>query len=338
MLRLRHSLARPFRKPHKAVDSLVQASATDEPRAPYTPSLPAELWLLIIAHIEHSADLFSLALVSSTLRTLVISSFKALHLYPLGQVATKNAYLSEFRVLKALRSTVLAHYVKELHITLSCFPAPLMPSAPWRQRCTCISIDFALGHALKAMVNLEVLDILCIMCHCDTHRHQYLATLEARPHLRTVSFRCRCGAYTHMPLWGESRIPLFDNAQSLRWSPGVKGVYLHSPSEPALVGSGPPKLRSLAYHGNEIEIKLLAATSVQRLYIIDPRMFDIGRFLKALKTSTNTLTHIIHDTFVDLKVLIVGEASHFVNVQHIGTLPSFPIDDAVSTLTMRGQK
>ena len=307
------------------LDDLVRAGT-------YTPNLPAELWLQIIGHLKDSTDIYNLSQVSSTLRALSLSTFKTLNLFPPEPATSAQIRSLGFRILCALQTPALACIVKDLSVTLSCFQ--VRGSAP--RNCACDSLDRALGLALRAMTNLEALDILCIMCVRSVNgRHAYLDTPDAPgqhvTQLRTLSFRCRCCTYTPPTHPNTFESPLFNNVETLRWMTGTR--------LPALPGGsqfeGLPQLKALAYYGRVVENSLLEARPIQRLYVVDLYR-SRARFIRALEVSAKSLTHVIYENLVGLKDILDEKRRSYPNVCHIGTLPAFPVNEVQVNSHIKG--
>jgi hypothetical protein len=285
----------------------------------YTPHLPTELWLLIIGILEETSDLFSLSHTSGVLRALVLP-IRTVTVFPDREYSPGEDASRQFRTLKAFRDTRLAATVTELDLRLPCLGPP-----GWR--CTCSSVDAALGTVLQAMVNLEVLHLVCVLCpYQPEERHHYFSNLDRR-RLRHVSFQCFC---TDDPLWCETMLsaPIFNTVEALRWSSSNKARVmpwagrLNHPTDL-------PNLSALAHLGSGLEDELLATRPIRRI-CSSQRLSEHRGFLSSLEASPGILTHVVLEKFFDLQTFVKAMPLCFSNIQHVGTLPPLPRDEKVS--------
>jgi len=274
--------------------------------------------LLVISLLEETSDLFSLSHTSGVLRALVLP-IRAVTVFPAREYSPGEDASRQFRTLKAFRDTGLAAAVTEFRVRLPCLGPP-----GWR--CTCSSVDATLGTALQAMVNIELIDIICVLCpHQPQERHQYFSNLEPR-RLRHVSFQCFC---TEGPLWCETMLsaPIFNTVEALRWSSSNKARVmpwaggLNHPTDL-------PNLTALAHLGSSLEDELLATRHIRRVYS-SQRLSEHRGFLSSLEASPGILTHVVLEKFFDLRTFVQAMPLCFSNIQHVGTLPPIPHDEKV---------
>ena len=286
----------------------------------YTPSLPAEIWIHIISFLKgQTGDLFSLCHASGTLRALVLP-IKVVTVFPEIVYMPGEEASRQLRTLRVFREPHLASTVTEFHVSLPCL-------GKTSRLCTCNSMDDTLGAALWVMVNLSVLEVICMLCPYPDRvgRHHYLNHLEPR-RWRHVSFQCSC---TEEPFWSQTLLakPIFRTVEAVRWScrTHTKGIYWNiRQSHPGIL----PSMTALAHLGGNLENELLSRRPIRRL-CSDVRLSKQVGFLNALESSPGRLTHIVLEMFFDLRGFVEAVPHCFANIQHIGTLP-IPSDEMVS--------
>ena len=285
------------------------------PPSTYTPYLPAELWLQIINHLRWNTDVYNLSQTSRFLRPIALSTCKTLDLSIFEPIAE-----FDFSILCASRIPARASIVKELRVTLLCRKGEgTLPE------CECDIFDRGLELALHAMVNLQDLDITCLLCRAsNSTRHAYIITPDApRQHatqLRTLSFICSGHGHIYPP--DENQIdspllfdsPLFNSVEVLRWRRWRPRD--HPAGSPV---KGLPKLKAIASSGKALENTLLATRPIQRLHIVDLYV-AYEPFLRALEMSMTSLTHLIHVDLARLNIILSTTRLVFPNLRHIGTL------------------
>ena len=281
------------------------------------PTLPVELWLHIISFLEETNDLYNLSRTSSILQALALPSFRTLKLTHNPHQASIEPSLADFRVIKSFQDHQRATIVTCLHIMLPCFEVCEHTPAGGS---LCNKLDYALGKALNAMINLEVLDINCKLC-LGEGRHRYFAKLTTQ-RLRDLSFSCRCNSAPSINMKRGRNAPISNTIEALNWSTS-RTPTLDDPTQF-------PKLNAMVYHGGEMEAKLLSTRPIQRLYVrtIVPVPLD-SRFQPAFNGSPGIFTHIIHSRLLALKTFIGMGHRRIVDIQHIGTLPAFHSHDIV---------
>jgi len=271
----------------------------------------------IIGFLEgQTSDLFSLCHTSGTLRALVLP-IKVVTVFPAMKYKPGEEALRQLRTLRVFRVPHLASTVTELRIRLLCLGNPGM-------RCTCTSTDATLGAALRVMVNLDVLDIICNLCPYpfQAGRHYYLSHLEPR-RWKHVSFQCFC---TAEPFWCETLLsaPIFRTVEALRWS--SQGFpWAERRNHPGIL----PNVTALALLGRSLENELLSRRPIRRLFC-GVCLSLHGGFLNAVESSPGGLTHIIFERFFDLRWFVEAVPHCLANIQHIGTLLPTPSGETVS--------
>jgi hypothetical protein len=275
--------------------------------------------LLVISLLEETSDLFSLSHTSGVLRAVVLP-IRTVTVFPAREYTPGEDASRQFRTLRAFRDNSLAATVTEFRGRLPCLGPP-------GRLCTCGSMDATLGAALQAMINLEVLDLVCVLCPFQPQqRHHYFGNLDPR-RLRHVSFQCFC---TEGPFWCETMLsaPVFNTVGALRWSSSNQAKVI-----PWAGGLSHPtdlsNLTALAHLGSSLENELLARRHIRRL-CSSQRLSEHRGFLSALEASPGILTHVVLEKFFDLRTFVKAIPLCFSNIQHIGTLPPIPRDRNVS--------
>lgn len=251
-----------------------------------------------------------LSKLSRGFRLLVVPLFKIL------EIPFWHTYaLCGYSILEMIRDPSRAWIVTSLSIRLRDVKIPSKISR----------LDNVLGEALNNMVNLDNLEVWCQLCGKPGH-HRYLSKLGARQ-LRHLSIECH---YNENPMLGfkkEQPFSSFSNVEALKWS----SKCLNSPSSP-LAGTGDPtcfpKLKALEYSA-EVGI-LLAMRPIRRLQITNIRTDLYPQLLVALKNSPGQLDHLIFENFRGLRTIIEAAPSLFVQLQHVGSLPSLYCGDVAT--------
>ncbi|KIM28013.1 hypothetical protein M408DRAFT_147230 [Serendipita vermifera MAFF 305830] len=188
-------------------------------------------------------------------------------------------------------------------------------------------MDDAMGEALRYMVNLDNLEIRCNLCRRDGF-HFYLPKLGAR-RLRHLSIAC---SHNENPLLDITRDQLFASFRYVEafhwWFP------LTSPPFSPIGGlTDPdcfPQLNALEYNAEDTPKRLLAMRPIRRLRVANVHSEDHPQLLAALNSSPGCLNHLIFSEFEKFKAIIESESLLFVQLQHIGSIPSFSQSDMAS--------
>ena len=263
--------------------------------------------------------MFSLCHTSGTFRAMVLP-IKVVTVFPEREYTPGEEASRQLGTLRVFREPHLASTVTEFRVRLPCLGNPGM-------MCTCSSTDATLGAALQVMVNLDVLDIICILCPFQSRgRHHHLNNLEPR-RLRHVSFQCFC---TEGPFWCETLLsaPIFGTVEALRWSSSTQAkviLWAGGLNHPRDL----PILTALAHLGGSLENELLSRRPISRL-CSGVRLSEHRGFLNAVEISPGELTHLILEKFFDLRGFVEAMPFRFASLQHIGTLPPIPSDETVS--------
>jgi len=285
--------------------------------APLPPSLPTELWLLIISSVERKEDLLTLCCTSKQLRALSLPyAFKVVKL---GHDMTRT-YGQLILVHESLRRLDVSSAISDFRIRI------------WEPKCrqgkgnlcsVCDKQDGLVGETLLALVNLEALEVTCQLCRTNSDtsgkRHSYIQQLRTR-RLRTFKFHCRmcfgadldqrekilaspCLETVQIFSYGpDSSYPIHEQASAFMARPGVlQGVH------------------TMQFYGTTLDGQILATRPIQRLHVRYWHTIELdkaSRLSQALSESPGKLTYLTVEAGL---LRIIGVLPTFKFLRHVGT-------------------
>lgn len=293
--------------------------------------LPVELWILILSYVEER-DLFAMGCTSRLLRTLVlpllyetVDRMQRLT-YDNGARPLKGGWRDRPKIFKLLQSPGIATIVLDLRLSLCAFflCPRLTPDGRFRRlrRCACNEIDKQAGEGMKAMVNLEALQLDCDLCmDGSSRRHHYMADLLTRK-LRHLSLLCCCSLDTHHPLEKVLSAPVQATVEAWKWNtrfgPISRVMEKILDNDQTL-----PRLRMFCHNGTTLDNILLGSRPIERIYIGNIPVSVHRELFRAFEACPGQLTHAIVTSLGLLARVYAITPAPFTNLRHIGTIPLF---------------
>lgn len=300
-----------------------------------TPQLPTELWIQILRHIDQNLGLLTLCHTSRLLRRLALPlAFRAIDLQSVEHHSRSEMDKNfKFKVLKPLQAPWLAANVTDFRVALSAWHMCHKYGRPriyGSSDCSCDAIDRQLGDSLVPMINLQTLDIQCLLCTVFTdQRHRYIMELKTR-NLRIFSFRCYCLRQSHALRERVLSSSVLATVQVLRWQVTAYDQLTDSLGEILDDMRTLPSLSALYYHGTAMDNKLLATRPIKRLAVYGAE----SALEQALSKTPAAFTHVIVDDLSRRTQMLLSKSSMFTELQHIGTIPMVTSNDASNLIEL----
>jgi hypothetical protein len=305
-----------------SIETLIDWHKGREQPPDLRPSLPTELWLLIISYIDGISELSTLSRTSKRLQALIER-----RLYGSLAITTARDRQPASRIkldtnrqkllLRALLSPRVVNLVTTFQITL---PACDRPKGIWPKtlslgnRCSCNSLDDHLGNALGALPNLQALQIRCSFCHdtADT-RHLHLAKLAAKnlQELRLVCWCSRRGQKSQRILSS----PCLDSVTRLQWVIAGGSIQSTIPISPQHTRDIIPLVNKLSYDCNAIFDEIVSHRRITHLGC-NTMSADLHQ---AITTNNGHLVHIrMGSGCLTLAGFLKVDSRPYRNLRHVG--------------------
>lgn len=299
-----------------------------------TPSLPNELLILVLSHLNEKRDLAALSLTCQTFRSILEPQLYSRIDILFPNTTTPQTSMEQEPSLNGPRRAALCRTLVSPHysslVTSFNFVSPICNQdirrefQEWWTRLPdkCDEIDAQLSNVLQALPNLHTLLVEFRACWTSNpeKRHRYLQNLKTRT-LTSLSFKCYCSAEPLSQTYETLSSPCCQAIHSLKWERASK--HARGGQQEFDVSRILPPLQKLGYVENKILDKLLSCRAITHLAC---EIWDDTRHRAFCKGPSNgTLTWLC--TRVKTREVYEGDLSHLPNLSVSGRYLAIGVGD-----------